>query len=139
MDNLIFLYKYLNGKVRKKHEWKFVIKSTCLVTSLHLVQARMVKTYPKKVNKKKYFFIQYTRVNYPLILCKKNLHFTFPLKICTFFKRIRAWNIYICEYRDSNMLGNHFRMLNVRMVQSVESVWTVPDWLIIWGIFVEVF
>ena len=51
MDNLIFLYKYLNGKVRKKHEWKFVIKSTCLVTSLNLVQARMVKTCLKKVNK----------------------------------------------------------------------------------------
>ena len=31
----------------------------------------------------------------------------------------------ICKYRDSNMLGNHFRILNARMVQSVESVWTV--------------
>ena len=39
-------------EIRKKHEWKCVIESTCLVTSLHLVQARMVKTCPKKVNKK---------------------------------------------------------------------------------------
>jgi len=31
----------------------------------------------------------------------------------------------ICKYRDSNMFGNHFRILNARMVQSVESVWTV--------------
>ena len=27
------------------------------------------------------------------------------------------------QYRDSN----HFRILNVKMVQSVESVWTDPD------------
>ena len=46
-----------NGNARKKHEWKCVIESTCLVTSLHLVQARMVKTCPKKVNKKKYIFV----------------------------------------------------------------------------------
>ena len=39
-------------KYEKKHEWKCVIESTCLVISLHLVQARMVKTCPKKVNKK---------------------------------------------------------------------------------------
>ena len=43
-----------------------------------------------------------------------------------------VYNIYnsirqlvICKYRDSNMLGNHFRILNERMVQSVKSVWTV--------------
>ena len=28
-----------------------------MMTSLHLVQARMVKTCPKKVNKKKYFIV----------------------------------------------------------------------------------
>ena len=44
-------------KSKKNHEWKYVLESTCLVTSLHLVPARMVKTYPKKVNKKKYFFV----------------------------------------------------------------------------------
>ena len=50
MDNLNFLYKLnINGKVRKKHEWKCVIASTCLVTSLHLVQARMVETCPRKI------------------------------------------------------------------------------------------
>ena len=35
----------------------------------------------------------------------------------------------ICKYRDSNMFGNHFRILNARMVQSVESVWTVLKFL----------
>ena len=34
-------------------------------------------------------------------------------------------SLVICKYRDSNMFGNHFRILNARMVQSVESVWTV--------------
>ena len=34
-------------------------------------------------------------------------------------------SIVICKYRDSNIFGNHFRILNARMVQSVESVWTV--------------
>ena len=33
------------------HEWKYVLESTYLVTSLRLVQVRMVKTCPKKVNK----------------------------------------------------------------------------------------
>ena len=51
MDNLIFLYKY-NGKVRKKHEWKCVIESTCLEPSLHLVQDRMVKTCTKRSTRK---------------------------------------------------------------------------------------
>ena len=60
-----------------------MIESTCLVTSLHLVQARMVKTCPKKVNKKKYFFVHYPSFNV------KVLHFTFPLKICTFFKGMK--------------------------------------------------
>ena len=60
MNYLNILYKYnLNGKVRNKHEWKYVLESTCFVTSLHLVQAGMVKTCPKKVNKKKYFFVHY--------------------------------------------------------------------------------
>ena len=44
----------------KKYEWKCVIESTCLVTSLHLVQARMVKICPKKVNKKKYILVHKT-------------------------------------------------------------------------------
>ena len=58
MDNLYLLYKYnLNGKVRKKHEWKYVLESSCLVRSLHFVHARKVKTFPKKVNKKKYYFV----------------------------------------------------------------------------------
>ena len=35
------------------------------------------------------------------------------------------WSLVMCKYRDSNMFGNHFRILNARMVQSVESVWTV--------------
>ena len=40
MDNLNFMCKQnFNGKVRKKHEWKYVLESTFLVTSLHLVQA----------------------------------------------------------------------------------------------------
>ena len=29
------------------------------------------------------------------------------------------------QFKDSNIFGNHFRILNTRMVQSVESVWTV--------------
>ena len=33
--------------------------------------------------------------------------------ICTLFR-----------HRDSNELGNHFRILSVRMVQSAESAWT---------------
>ena len=69
MDMLHFLYKYnLNGKVRKKYEWKCVMKSTCLVTSLHLVQARMFKTFPKKVIKKKYFFCTLNKGQLPTLL-----------------------------------------------------------------------
>ena len=34
-------------------------------------------------------------------------------------------SLVICKYRNSNMFGNHFRILNAGMVQSVESVWTV--------------
>jgi len=34
-------------------------------------------------------------------------------------------SLIICKYRDSNMSGNHFRFLNARIVQRVESVWTV--------------
>ena len=53
MDNLNFLYKKnFNGKVRKKHEWKYVIESTCLVTSLHLGQ-----NTPKKGQQKKIFVV----------------------------------------------------------------------------------
>ena len=51
-----YVNKIKNRKVRKKYEWKCVIESTCFVTSLHLVQARVVKTCPKKV-KKKIFFV----------------------------------------------------------------------------------
>ena len=44
IDLLHFLYKQnLKGKIRKKHEWKCVIESSCLVTSLQLVQARIIK------------------------------------------------------------------------------------------------
>ena len=39
------------------YEWKCVIKSTCLVASLHLVQARMVKTYRKKGQQEKNIFL----------------------------------------------------------------------------------
>ena len=46
------------------------IKSAILVTSLQLVQARMVKTYPKK---------QETRVNYPLFY-EKSFIFNIPFK-----------------------------------------------------------
>ena len=38
-------------------------------------------------------------------------------------------SLVICKYRDSNMFGNHFHILNSRMVQSVESVWTVLDYV----------
>ena len=34
-------------------------------------------------------------------------------------------SLVISKYRDSNMFRNHFRILNARMVQSVESIWTV--------------
>ena len=73
MDNLNF-----NGKERKKHEWKCVIESTCLVTSLHLVQVRMVKTCPKKVNKK-IFFCTLNKGQLPIFQCKKSLTFYIPL------------------------------------------------------------
>ena len=33
------------------------------------------------------------------------------------------------------MSGNHFRILNARMVQSVESVWTVLNWSFNFPIF----
>ena len=59
--------------------WKCVIESTCLV-SLHLVQARMLKTCPKKVNKKRKKFCTLN----PSFNVKKKLYFTFPLRICTF-------------------------------------------------------
>ena len=36
---------------KKKHGWKYVLESSCLVTSLCLVQARMVKKCPKKQEK----------------------------------------------------------------------------------------
>ena len=47
---------------------------------------KMVKTYPKKVNKKLYFFCKLNKghVNLPSL---KSLHFTFPLK--TFFEGVR--------------------------------------------------
>ena len=35
----------------------FVLESTCLVTSLHLAQARMVKTCQKKGQQEKYLFV----------------------------------------------------------------------------------
>ena len=47
----------------EKHEWKNVLQRTCLVTSVHLVQARMFKICPKKVNKKKYFFCTLNKGN----------------------------------------------------------------------------
>ena len=73
-------------KVRKQHERKNVIE--CLVTSLHLVQARIVKTCPNKAIKKKYLFVNYARVNYPPFQPEKVLHFTFPLKICMFLREL---------------------------------------------------
>ena len=33
-------------------------------------------------------------------------------------------SLVIYKYRDSNKFGNPFLILNARMVQSVESVWT---------------
>ena len=47
-------------KQRKKHEWTYVIESTCLV------QARRVKTCPKKCQQEIFFFLHSTRANYPL-------------------------------------------------------------------------
>ena len=67
MNNLNLLFRFnLNGKVRIKHEWNCVIESTCLVTSLPLVQARMVKTCPKKVNKN--FFCTLNNGQLPTLL-----------------------------------------------------------------------
>ena len=51
-------------------------------TYIYLVQARMVKTCPKKVNKKKYFFVHYTRVNYPSFNVKKNCFFLLTFLTC---------------------------------------------------------
>ena len=67
-----------------------MIESICLVTSLHLVLARSkVKTCKKKGQQKKIFSRTLNKtLNYPLFQCKKVLHFTFPLKICTLFKGI---------------------------------------------------
>ena len=45
------------GKVRKRHEWQYMLEGTCLVISLHLVQARMVKTCPKNGQQEKIFFV----------------------------------------------------------------------------------
>ena len=73
MDILNFFYKYnLDGKVRKKYEWKCVMKSACLATSLHLVQARIVKTCPIK---KKYHFCKLNKGQLPTFYIPiKNLH-----------------------------------------------------------------
>ena len=55
-----------------------MLESTCLVTSPQLVQARMVETCPKKVNKKRYFlYIKQGLITHSLNV-KKN-YFTFPL------------------------------------------------------------
>ena len=34
--------------------------------------------------------------------------------------------IFICQHRDSNEFGNHFRTFSARMVHSAESAWAVP-------------
>ena len=47
------------------------------------------------------------------------------LIICYLYICSSLRSLVICKYRDSNMFGNHFRILNARMVQSVESVLTV--------------
>ena len=47
------------------------------------------------------------------------------LIICYLYICSSIRSLVICKFRDSNMFGNHFRILNARMVQSVESVWTV--------------
>ena len=62
------------------------IESTCLVTNLHLVHAKMVKTSPKKGQKE--FFIHSTRVNYPSFNEKKVSHLTILLKICKFLREL---------------------------------------------------
>ena len=43
-----------------------ILDGQCLVKSLHLVQARMVKTCPKKVNKKKYFVCTLNKGQLPI-------------------------------------------------------------------------
>ena len=67
----------LNGKVRKKNEGKCVLESTCLVTSLHFVHVKMVKTCPKKVYKEKIIVVPSTRAKLPSLNEKKfhTLHF----------------------------------------------------------------
>ena len=132
------------------------------------------QTCPKKVNKKKYFCVHETRVNYPSFNVIFFLYFTYRQKlshfsrnqvmkhtlftICTLFnlKKLQGFlniteyiiflkkklshyllticYLYVyssirslvkCKYRDSNMFGDHFRILTARMVQSVELEWTV--------------
>ena len=92
MDNL-------NGKVRKKHDWKFVIESTCLVTSLHLVQAIEWSKHAQKgsASKNIFLYIKQGSITYSFDV-KKVLHFTFSLKICAFCKKIREQNIHILPF-----------------------------------------
>ena len=102
-----------------------MIENTCLVTSLHLVQARMVKTCPKKVNKSKVFFLYIKQNVKKFYTYIKKASFQPINYLLLIYSSMRS--LVICKYRDSNKFGNHWKIciLSARMVQSVELVWTV--------------
>ena len=78
MDNLnFFVWINLNGKVRKKHEWKYVLESTCLVPSLQKVQR---SKHAKEGQQGKIFFCTLNKGQLTTNFMKKSFHFTFPLK-----------------------------------------------------------
>ena len=67
-----------------------------LVTSLHLVHARMVKISPKKVSKKKkYFFGTLNKGQLPTLSMQKSFTFYIPFKNMRVYMRIMERNIHI--------------------------------------------
>ena len=103
----------MNGKIRKKLEWKCVIESTCLLTSQHLVLARMVKTCPKKGQQEKIFFCTLNMGQLPIYQRKKSFTFYIPFKNLHIFK----------EFMD---VLQEKTKLQLNMSSKRKGVWTGP-------------
>ena len=63
-----------------------MLESTCLVTSLHLVHAKMVNDHSQKMSTRKIFllYIQQGPIIYPSFKDEEVSHLIILLKVCTF-------------------------------------------------------
>ena len=88
-------------KVRKKHKWKYVIEleSACDKSTFPFGSSQNGQNMPKKGHQEKIFFCTLNNwVDYPSLNVKKVLYFTFPFKICMFFRGLGETYIFYHLY-----------------------------------------